>query len=105
MLTGKLPYGEIDPLKAEKKKFNYQPAKHYNPTVPDWIDGALKKATHPNPEKRYALLSELVYDLSKPSERLIVADQRPWLQRNPLVFWQVLAGLELIVILLLLFFL
>jgi len=104
MLTGKLPYGEIDPLKAEKKKFNYQPARHYNPTVPEWIDGALKKATHPNPEKRYALLSELIYDLSKPSERLMVTDQRPWLQRNPLVFWQVLAGIELLVILLLLFF-
>ena len=103
MLTGKLPYGEIDPLKVEKKKFNYQPAKLYNPTVPDWIDGALKKATHPNPEKRYALLSEFIYDLSKPSERLIVADERPWLQRNPLVFWRVLAGIELLVILLLLF--
>ncbi len=104
MLTGKLPYGEIDPLKAEKKKFNYHPAKLYNPNVPDWIDGALKKATHPNPEKRYALLSEFTYDLSKPSERLMVADERPWLQRNPLVFWQVVAGIELLVILLLLFF-
>jgi serine/threonine protein kinase len=103
MLTGKLPYGEIDPLKAEKKTFSYQPAKHYNPTVPDWIDGALKKATEPNPEKRYALLSEFIYDLSKPSERLMVADERPWLQRNPLLFWQVLAGVELVVIFLLLF--
>ncbi len=103
MLTGKLPYGEIDPLKAHKKKFNYTPARQWNTSVPDWIDGALKKATHPNPEKRYALLSEFVSDLSKPNQRLLEVDKRPLLQRNPLRFWQAVATVELLLIGLLLY--
>ncbi|MCK5727221.1 MAG: bifunctional protein-serine/threonine kinase/phosphatase [Thiotrichaceae bacterium] len=99
MLTGKLPYGEIDPLKAHKKRFNYIPAKQHNPTVPRWIDGAIKKATHPDPEKRYALLSEFICDLSKPNQRLLVKEKTPLLQRNPLAFWQFVAGIELLLIL------
>lgn len=103
MLTGKLPYGEIDPLKAHKKKFNYTSAKQWNASVPDWIDGALKKATHPNPEKRYALLSEFVSDLSKPNQRLLEIDKRPLLQRNPLRFWQMITAVELLIILVLIY--
>lgn len=66
MFTGKLPYGEIEPEKAVKKRFTYSPARWHNPAVPDWVDAALEKATHPNPEKRYALLSEFVADLTRP---------------------------------------
>lgn len=103
MLTGKLPYGEIDPLKAHKKKFNYTPARQWNGSIPDWIDGALKKATHPNPEKRYSLLSEFITDLSKPNQRLLESDKRPLLHRNPLKFWQAVAAAELLAILYLLY--
>ncbi len=98
MLTGKLPYGEIQPEKATKKKFRYIPAKQYNASIPDWIDGALQKATHPNPEKRYTLLSEFVGDLNKPNSSLLGGDSRPLLDRNPLRFWQALAILELFII-------
>ncbi len=98
MLTGRLPYGEIDPLKAHKKKFSYTSAKQWNTSVPDWIDGALRKATHPNPERRYALLSEFVSDLSKPNQRLLDVDKRPLLQRNPLLFWQVMTAVEFLII-------
>ncbi len=103
MLTGKLPYGEITTEKAHKKKFNYTPAKTYNPLIPDWIDGALKKATHPDPEKRYKLLSEFICDLNKPNPRLLESDSRPLLERNPLRFWQMIASIELGLILLLLY--
>lgn len=103
ILTGKLPYGEVNPLKAHKKRFNYTPAKHYNPTIPDWIDAAIKKATDPNPDKRYALLSEFIYDLSKPNQRLLENDVTPLLQRNPLGFWKAIAALELLIILFLVY--
>ncbi len=95
MLTGKLPYGEIQPEKARKKKFIYRSARQYNASIPDWIDRSLQKATHPIPEKRYGLLSEFISDLNKPNTSLLDADPRPLLERNPLRFWQALAFFEL----------
>lgn len=103
MLTGKLPYGEISTEKAHKKKFNYIPASTWNPLVPDWVDGALRKATQADPENRYELLSEFVCDLSKPNSRLLDTGSRPLLERNPLRFWQIIAGIEAVLIILLLY--
>ncbi len=95
MLTGHLPFGETSVQRADKKRFVYTPAHHYNPAVPDWMDAALEKATHPNPKRRYALLSEFVHDLSHPNESIIKKDYQPLLKRNPLAFWKALALLEL----------
>lgn len=99
MFTGKLPFGEVEPEKAAKKKFQYTSAKLHNPAVPEWVDAALEKATQPSPEKRYALLSEFVADLTKPNGSLVGDGQsRPLLERNPLAFWRGVALLEWLVI-------
>lgn len=101
MFTGQLPFGEIEPEKAAKKKFVYASARLYNPAVPEWVDAVLEKATHPNPEKRYALLSEFVADLTKPNSSLLAdAHSRPLLERNPVAFWRGLALVELLFFLL-----
>ncbi len=105
MLTGKLPYGEITPQRANKKKFQYTSARQYNPLVPDWMDACLKKAVHPNPEKRYSLLSEFVTDFRKPNQALLDRNAtQPLMERNPLGFWRSLALLELVLILILFYF-
>lgn len=104
MLTGKLPYGEISAERAAKTKLTYTPAKQYNSNTPDWIDVCLQKAVHPNPEKRYSLLSEFIADLSKPNQALL--DQtisQPLLDRNPLAFWRGFALLQTVIILFLLY--
>lgn len=99
MFTGKLPYGDISPERAAKKKFTYTSAREYNPHVPDWIDLAIRKAVHPNPEKRYELLSEFVTDLAKPNTSLISSNQsEPLMERNPLAFWKTIAMIEFIAI-------
>ncbi|WP_298609386.1 bifunctional protein-serine/threonine kinase/phosphatase [uncultured Thiothrix sp.] len=99
MLTEQLPFGEIEPEKASKHKFNYTPAAWHNPKVPEWVDAALEKATQPNPDKRYEVLSEFIADLTRPNEGLLANQrQRPLLERNPLKFWKWLAGLELLLI-------
>ncbi|MEB4592477.1 bifunctional protein-serine/threonine kinase/phosphatase [Candidatus Thiothrix sp. Deng01] len=102
MFTGQLPFGEIEPERAHKKKFQYTSACLHNPKVPEWVDAALEKAAHPNPNKRYDLLSEFVADLTKPNDSLLASRQnRPLLERNPLLFWKWLAALEAVGILLL----
>lgn len=104
MLTGQLPFGEIEPEKASKKKFTYTPAAWHNPKVPEWVDAALEKATHPNPDKRYEVLSEFIADLTRPNESLLTNQRhRPLLERNPLAFWKWLAAVELLVILVLIY--
>ncbi len=99
MLTGRLPYGEVSPERAAKKKFVYTPARLHNPAVPDWVDAALQKAVHPNPERRYGLLSEFVADLRHPNQGLLEQiNQQPLIERNPLAFWRTVAALEFLVI-------
>jgi len=105
ILTGKLPYGEITPQRASKKKFNYTSARQYNPMVPDWMDACLQKAVHPNPEKRYGLLSEFIADFSKPNQSLLDRSaSQPLLDRNPLAFWRGIALLQFITIFILLYY-
>lgn len=102
MFTGQLPYGEITPEQAARKKFTYTPARLHNPAIPDWVDAALEKATHPHPNRRYELESEFVADLTRPNQNLLNEGRsRPLLERNPLGFWKGLSLLQLAVILIL----
>lgn len=96
MLTGKLPYGK--PLTLRNLQHaRYIPAKQYNPDIPAWVDGALKKAVKKDPRHRYPALSEFVYDLSHPNTHLVGTETLPLLEKNPIAFWQ---GLSLILLLL-----
>ncbi len=100
ILTGNLPYGETSAERASKKKFSYTSARQYNPMVPEWMDACLQKAVHPNPEKRYELLSEFLSDFSKPNQALLDRNNsQPLIERNPVGFWRGLAFIQFIVIL------
>ncbi|MEN8176012.1 MAG: bifunctional protein-serine/threonine kinase/phosphatase [Pseudomonadota bacterium] len=86
MLTGKLPYGEVD-RPNPRRRHQYTPASRHSDAVPEWVDGALARAVHPEPRKRYEVLSEFLFDLSHPNAAL--ADKRaPLMERNPLLFWK-----------------
>ncbi len=102
MLTGgHLPYGK--PLsKNILKHVAYIPAKTHNPSLPEWVDGALKKATHLKPERRYQLLSEFIHDLQKPNHELVNKEFQPLMERNPVAFWKVLAITSIVINLILL---
>ncbi|MEE9309728.1 MAG: bifunctional protein-serine/threonine kinase/phosphatase [Cocleimonas sp.] len=98
ILTGKLPYGETSAERASKKKFSYTSARHYNPMVPDWMDACLQKAVHPNPEKRYELLSEFLADFSKPNQTLLDRNKsQPLIERHPAAFWRAIAIAQFVV--------
>src|SRR5208337_478391 len=93
MLTGKLPYGAEIPktrTRSQQRKLRYTSARYHNPAVPEWIDGALKKAVHPDPGKRYQALSELEYDLHNPNNAFLQSGYVPLSERDPLLFWKVI---------------
>ena len=91
MLTGKLPYGAQAAkarTKSQFRKLRYNSALDDNRDIPAWIDWALKKAVHPDPDKRYEALSEYVFDLRQPNMNYLNASPTPLIQRNPLLFWK-----------------
>ena len=105
MLTGRLPYGAQvakTRTRAQQRKLKYRSALDSNPELPLWIDGALQKAIHPDPGKRYAELSEVMFDLRHPNKNFIEKAPQPLLQRNPLLFWQVLTAVLAVAVLFLL---
>lgn len=91
MLTGELPYGAQVAkarTRAAQRKLVYKTALHDEREIPAWIDETLKKAVHPNPNKRYQELSEFMFDLHQPSRAFLNKTKAPLLERDPIMFWQ-----------------
>ncbi len=108
MLTGSLPYGAaVSRLRSHSQmaRLRYIPARSLNPAVPGWMDGALRKAVQPDPDRRYEALSEFLHDLREPNGAFLKEDPAPLIERNPMVFWQALSFLLLCGNVVLLYFL
>jgi serine/threonine protein kinase len=105
MLTGRLPYGaQIAKARtrSQQRKLRYAPALDDNRDIPIWIDGALRRAVHPDPQQRYEELSEYVFDLRRPNANYLNAAAPPLMQRHPLLFWQSLSAILACLVLVLL---
>ncbi len=95
LLTGTLPYGAaIGQMRtrAQQRALVYRSVRHARPDLPDWVDGALRKAVHPLPAKRYGEMSEFVYDLRHPNPDFAVTGPVPLLERNPVMTWKIMSG-------------
>ena len=57
---------------------------------------------HPDPYKRYAELSEFVFDLRHPNKEFLNRTRPPLLERNPLVFWKGVSFILAVIVLALL---
>jgi serine/threonine protein kinase len=91
MLTGHLPYGaQIAKARTKSQlgKLRYTPAPNVNREIPAWIDGALRRAVHPDPYRRYESLSEYIFDLRHPNANYLNESATPLIERNPTLFWK-----------------
>ncbi len=96
MLGGGLPYGAAvarATSRTAQRRLRYRPLADGRRAIPAWVDGALRKAVHPVPDKRYAELSEFTHDLRVPNPEFLRDGRKPLIERNPTLFWQ---GLSLI---------
>ena len=93
MLTGQLPYGAA-PARARTaaglRKLRYRSALEARPTLPRWIDGALRKAVHPSPLRRYEAAADFIQDLRAPNPALMPTSI-PLAERDPVRFWKAVA--------------
>jgi serine/threonine protein phosphatase PrpC len=96
MLTGRLPYGARMAqarTRTQQRNVPYVSALAADREIPAWIDGALRRAVHSDPNKRYGELSEFLFDLRHPNEAFQRTATAPLLERNPLLFWKALSFL------------
>jgi len=105
LLTGRLPYGAgiaKTRTRMQQARLTYTPAIELRPGAPLWFDLAIRKATNPNPWKRYQDVDEFIHDLRRPNPDLPGSTRQPLIQRHPARFWQgVSAFLGLLVVVLL----
>ncbi|MBA6326889.1 bifunctional protein-serine/threonine kinase/phosphatase [Colwellia sp. MB02u-6] len=91
MLSGKFPYGreiaQANSVSAQRK-LNYKSMIDDNTEFPLWIDDTLERALKIDPLKRYSVLSEFVHDLRQPNKLFLAKTKPPLMQRDPVMFWQ-----------------
>ncbi len=84
-LTGKLPFGEIEPFQTPSFK-TPKSLTHYNKKVPLWLENIILKALSPDDSLRYQNYSEMIYELENPEKvKAFYAKDTPILERNPIM--------------------
>ena len=104
MLSGKLPYGTQvakSRTRSAQNKLKYNSVLDDDREIPVWIDGAIRKAVHPNPYNRYEELSEFLFDLRHPNKAFLNKNRPPIMERNPALFWKSVSFILAVIILLL----
>ncbi|WP_345975523.1 bifunctional protein-serine/threonine kinase/phosphatase [Sulfurimonas sp. HSL3-7] len=95
-LTGKYPYGEIEPFQNPVFKQAYPPSK-YNANIPFWLDSVILRAVAITADERYEHYSELFYELQKPENvRPFYPKDSSKLDRVPKTFYKMVFFLMLI---------
>lgn len=91
MLTGRLPYGAQAAkatTRAAQRRLQYRSVLDDLREIPAWVDETLRRAVHPDPQKRYQELSEFLYDLHHPNAAYLHRGHTPLVERNPVLFWK-----------------
>jgi serine/threonine protein phosphatase PrpC len=103
MLSGKFPYGreiaQANSVSAQRK-LNYKSMIDDNTELPLWIDDTLEHALKIDPLKRYSVLSEFVHDLRQPNKLFLARTKPPLMQRDPVMFWQWISLILLLLLIL-----
>ena len=88
-LTGKLPYGEVEPF--QKPAFgSVRAAAVLNPHVPPWLEAIVMRATVADPDRRQQTYSEILFELENPAKvEAFFRAGTPLLERNPLLFYKI----------------
>lgn len=102
LAAGRLPYdAEVAKCRnrAAQRKLQYHSLLTTNRQLPPWVDETIRQALQINPEKRYAELSEFLFDLRFPNKRFLHRARPPLLERNPAGFWKSVSLLLALVLL------
>jgi len=87
-LTGKYPYGEVEPFQSPTFK-EAKPPSLYNTNIPEWFDSVILRSIAIDKEQRYSHYSEMKYELSNPNKvKPYFVKNAPLIERSPLLFYK-----------------
>ncbi len=87
-LTGKYPYGEIEPFQNPSFKEAKKPS-HYNSNIPDWLDSVIMRSIALEKDHRYEHYSEMKYELTHPQKvKPYFIKNAPLIEKSPLLFYK-----------------
>ncbi|MDA3907761.1 MAG: protein kinase [Sulfurimonas sp.] len=87
-LTGKYPYGEIEPFQSPSFKEAKKPSK-YNSNIPDWLDSVILRSIAIDKERRYEHYSEMNFELKRPEKvKPFFPKDATLIERSPLTFYK-----------------
>ncbi len=101
MLSRKFPYSTNVPkatTKNAQRRLIYTSVLDDDKSIPQWIDGAIRRATQVEPHKRYEDISEFIYDLKVPNPKYLTKETLPLMERNPTRFWQAICFIQTIIL-------
>ena len=105
-LTGRLPYGEVEPYQMGRYRRDPVPPSRLRPDVPIWLDHIVFKAVARDPRHRFETAEELVLALERGASRPLMAPgSTPLVQRDPAAVWKMALGVSLLFNLLLVYWL
>jgi len=89
-LTGKFPFGEIEPFQNPSfEKTPKHPIK-FNPKIPNWLESIILRAIETNTDKRYHNYSEMLYEIQNPSKVKPYFDKNlSFIERNEMMVYKV----------------
>jgi len=88
-LTGKYPYGEIEPFQTPTFKSAKKPS-YYNKNIPHWLDSVILRAIAIDKHQRYMHYSEMNYELNNPNKvEPYFAKNVSFMHRKPVQFYRI----------------
>lgn len=87
-LTGRYPYGEIEPFQNPIFKEPHKPSR-YNKHIPHWLDSIVLRAISIDKNHRYAHYSHFKYELTNPDKvKPFFSKHSSFIERSPLTFYK-----------------
>ncbi len=106
LLTGHLPFGDIEPYQTARYRRPPKPPSRLRPDVPIWLDHIVLKAVAFDKKQRFETAEELELALQRGASRPLSAQHAtPLLSRDPTLLWKVGLGVSVLANLLLVYWL
>ncbi|MDE2401785.1 MAG: bifunctional protein-serine/threonine kinase/phosphatase [Burkholderiales bacterium] len=105
-LTGRLPYGDIEPYQTGRHRRDPVAPSRLRPDVPIWLDHIVLKAVALDRKQRFETAEELLLALERGASRPLPAPQAtPLMSRDPVVLWRIAFVVSVLVNVLLIYWL
>lgn len=96
-LTGRLPYGEIEPFQVSRYKRDPVAPSRLRPDIPIWLDHIALKAVARDPKLRFETAQEMQLTLERGASRpLAPARASSLLERDPAAIWKIAFGVAML---------